>query len=73
MRVLHNAISAKMGGAANYIRNIACELERVAPEDQFIIVLPANQARAIKRTAPNIRVIPRNLLKGVFSRRALGG
>ena len=57
LRALINAVSAKMGGAANYIRNIASELEKVAPEDEFIIVLPANQARAIKRTAPNIRVI----------------
>ena len=57
MKVLLNAVSAKMGGAASYIRNIASELERVAPEDEFIIVLPANHARAIKRTAPNIRVI----------------
>ena len=58
MRVLLNAISAKMGGAANYARNIAVELARVAPEDEFIIILPANQARAIERTGRNIRIIP---------------
>jgi glycosyltransferase involved in cell wall biosynthesis len=58
MRVLLNAISAKMGGAANYARNMAVELARVAPEDEFIIILPANQARAIERTGPNIRIIP---------------
>ena len=57
MKVLLNAVSAKMGGAANCIRNIASEFERVVPKDEFIIVLPANQARAIKRTAPNIRII----------------
>src|ERR1039458_9138578 len=57
MKVLMNAVSAKMGGAANYIRNIASELEKVAPKDDFIIVVPSNQAREIKRTASNIRFI----------------
>jgi len=59
MRVLLNAISAKMGGAANYARNIAVELAKVAPKDEFIIILPANQARAIEGAGPNIRVIPK--------------
>jgi hypothetical protein len=52
MKLLLNAVSAKMGGAANYIRNIASELERAAPKDEFIIVFPPNQSRAIKRTGP---------------------
>ena len=61
MRVLLNAISAKMGGAANYARNIAVELVKVAPKDEFIIILPANQARAIERDRQPKRWHERNL------------
>lgn len=49
MRVLLNAISAKMGEAANFARNIVVELAKEAPSEEFIIILPANQARAIER------------------------
>jgi hypothetical protein len=48
MRVLLNTISAKMGRAANYARNIVVELAKVAPNDEFIIALLANQVRAIE-------------------------
>lgn len=68
MRVLLNAVAAKMGGAANYIRTLACEL---AAEDQheFIFVVPESQAAAIREIAPHIRVIACNVAGQSFLRR----
>ena len=57
MRVLINAVSAKMGGAANYIRNIACELENLAPEDEFICLVPEEQVDTVRGLAQNLQVI----------------
>ncbi len=57
MRVLLNAVSAKMGGAANYIRNIACELGSLAPEDEFIWVVPEEQVDTVRGLARNLQVI----------------
>lgn len=41
MRVLINAVSAKMGGSATYMRNVSRWLAQIAPDDEFIIYLPA--------------------------------
>lgn len=57
MRVLLNAVSAKMGGAANYLRNIACELESLAPEDEFVCVVPDEQVVTFRGLARNLQVI----------------
>jgi glycosyltransferase involved in cell wall biosynthesis len=57
LRVLLNAVSAKMGGAANYLRNIASELENLAPDDEFICVVPEDQASALRGLARNLQVI----------------
>jgi glycosyltransferase involved in cell wall biosynthesis len=57
LRVLLNAVSAKMGGAVNYLRNIACELEGLAPEDEFVCVVPEEQADTFRGLARNLRAI----------------
>jgi glycosyltransferase involved in cell wall biosynthesis len=57
LRVLLNAVSAKMGGAANYLRNIACELESLAPEDEFVCVVPDEQVVTFRGLARNLHVI----------------
>ena len=69
MRVLLNAVSAKMGGAANYIRNIACELESLAPEDEFICVVPEEQVDALRGLARNLQVIGTPVSNNSYLRR----
>src|ERR1700686_1733798 len=65
MRVLLNAVAAKMGGAANYIRTLAREL---ADPDQheFLFLVPESQATAIRDIAPHIRVIASNIAERSF-------
>ncbi len=43
MKVLINAVSAKLGGAATYVHNLARSLPRLAPEDSFVFVVPPEQ------------------------------
>jgi len=69
LRVLLNAVSAKMGGAANYLRNIACELESLAPEDEFVCVVPDEQVVTFRGLARNLRVIGIPDSKGSYLRR----
>jgi len=68
MRVLLNAVAAKMGGAANYIRTLARE---VADQHQheFLFLVPESQAAAIREIAPHIRVIASNVAEQSFLRR----
>ena len=68
MRILLNAVAAKMGGAANYIRTLAREL---ADENQheFIFLVPESQAASIREIAPHIRVIASNIAEKSFLQR----
>jgi glycosyltransferase involved in cell wall biosynthesis len=61
MRILLNAVSAKMGGAANYIKNLAVELSEFESEHEFVFLAPEVQARSIRELAPNIRVVVPNV------------
>ncbi len=58
-----------MGGAANYIRNIARELESLAPEDEFICVLPEEQVDTVRGLARNLQVIGTPVSNGSYLRR----
>jgi glycosyltransferase involved in cell wall biosynthesis len=58
-----------MGGAANYIRNIACELESLAPEHEFICVVPEEQADTVRRLTRNLRVIGTSVSNRSYLRR----
>jgi glycosyltransferase involved in cell wall biosynthesis len=68
MRVLLNAVAAKMGGAANYISALASELARVH-QHEFLFLVPQPQAAAITGIAPHIRVISSNVAEQPFPRR----
>jgi glycosyltransferase involved in cell wall biosynthesis len=68
MRVLLNAVAAKMGGAANYIRTLARELAD-ADQHEFLFLVPKSQAAAIREIAPHIRVIVNNIAEQPFPRR----
>lgn len=56
MKIVLNAVSAKMGGAANYIKNLARELAALDLDDEFVFFVPEEQAQAIRALAANIRV-----------------
>lgn len=57
MKVLINAVSAKLGGAASYVRNLARELADLNLRDEFIFCVPEAQAQAMRDLAPIVRVI----------------
>ena len=68
MRVLLNAVAAKMGGGANYIRTLARELAE-QHQHEFLFLVPGSQAAAIRDIAPHIRVIASNTTEQSFLRR----
>ncbi len=57
MRILFNAVSAKMGGAANYIKSVARELAALHTEDEFIFLVPKAQGEGIQSLGGNLSVI----------------
>jgi glycosyltransferase involved in cell wall biosynthesis len=57
MKVLINAVSAKMGGAANYIKNLSRGLAALDQTDEFILFIPKEQAQIINGLASNIHII----------------
>ena len=69
MKIVLNAVSAKMGGAATYMKNLARELASLKLEDEFIFFVPEEQARAIRGLAPNMRVIATEIGSASFWKR----
>ena len=58
MKVLINAVSAKLGGAATYVRNLAASLRELAdPDDRFVFVVPQDRAREMSADAGRFRVL----------------
>lgn len=68
MRVLVNAVAARMGGASNYINALARELVQVN-NHEFIFVVPNSLADSIRGLAPHIIVLPTNIAEQAFVRR----
>ncbi|MBZ5524457.1 MAG: glycosyltransferase family 4 protein [Acidobacteriia bacterium] len=60
MRVLINAISAKMGGASNYLKEIAIQLASRNSRDEFVFLLPPERIPAIQSLFPGAEVIGSN-------------
>lgn len=58
MRILINSVSAKMGGAATYIRELAAQIGAVRSKGDFVFLVPPEHAEQIRRLAPNCRVLP---------------
>lgn len=70
MKVLINAVSAKLGGAATYVQNLARTLaEQSAPRDQFVFVVPPERAAGIPAAAPRVRVLASGAAAGSYARR----
>jgi glycosyltransferase involved in cell wall biosynthesis len=69
VRVLINAVSARIGGAANYIRMVARELVEQAPEDTFILLLPPEQSGSVSGLTPGLEARAVDLGAASFLRR----
>lgn len=69
MKVVLNTVSAKMGGAATYLRNLAQDLARRDLDADFIFVVPREQARAIDGLSPRLRVVATDAGQAAFWRR----
>ena len=68
MKVLINAVSAKLGGAATYVNNLASALPCAANSgDEFVFVLPG--PRQFASTTSQIRVISSDAATGSYARR----
>ena len=70
MKVLINAVSAKLGGAATYVRNLAHSLLRLAAaEDRFLFVVPPERVREIAADGERVRVLESRAASGSYARR----
>ncbi len=70
MKVLVNAVSAKLGGAATYVRNLVRSLETLAPqEDSFVFVVPPERAGEMAQDSKRVRVLASRAASGSYARR----
>ena len=70
MKVLVNAVSAKLGGAATYVRNLVRFLEPLAePEDRFVFVVPPERAAEMANDGERVRVLESRAASGSYARR----
>ena len=70
MKVLINAVSAKLGGAATYVQNLARSLEEQAePRDEFVMVVPPERAEALAPAGKRVRVEVSRAAAGSYARR----
>jgi glycosyltransferase involved in cell wall biosynthesis len=57
MKVVINAASAKMGGAATYIASLLRQLPAEGGGAEFLVFLPPETAARLERPGPNIRLV----------------
>ena len=57
LRIVLNAVSAKSGGAATYIRNLASSLPIEEPRKHYYLYLPPAQAQAISLRSHHVTVV----------------
>src|SRR5207245_3819322 len=55
------AVSAKSGGAATYIRNLASSLAMEEPRSHYYVYLPLAQAQAISLCGDHVTVVPTDI------------
>jgi glycosyltransferase involved in cell wall biosynthesis len=66
MRVLINAVSAKLGGAATYVRNLAATLaEQSRAGEEFLFIVPPERAKELP-AAPQVRVLSSAAASGSY-------
>src|ERR1700687_2158505 len=70
MKILVNAVSAKLGGAATYIRNLAgARLEQARPGEEFVSVVPPQRERESPPADSRLRVLGHTAAAGSYARR----
>lgn len=57
MKIVINAVSAKLGGSVSYITNLLCHLSTLEEDDQFIVFLPPETAAMLEGLGESIRVM----------------
>jgi glycosyltransferase involved in cell wall biosynthesis len=58
MKVVINAVSAKMGGAASYISNLLRQLSAENNGAEFLVFLPPETAATVGKLAGHVRLLP---------------
>lgn len=58
MKIIINAVSAKLGGSVSYISNLLRSLPTVKDNFQFLVFLPAETAAKLGGLGQNIQILP---------------
>lgn len=70
MKILVNAVAAKLGGAATYVRNLAGSLLELAQAgDEFVFVVPAERASEMPAGDSRVKVLESRAATGSYGRR----
>lgn len=69
MKILISAISAKMGGAANYMKEIARQLAARETGHQFIFLVPPEMAEVMRSIFPEAEVLASEMTAAAARRR----
>jgi glycosyltransferase involved in cell wall biosynthesis len=70
VKVFINAVSAKLGGAATYVRNLAASLAEMAdPADEFVFVVPPEREREMPAGNARVRVLASSAAGGSYAAR----
>ena len=70
MKVLINAVSAKLGGAATYARNLARSLvEQAAAQEEFLFIVPEERAAEMPSGDARVRVRASGAASGSYAAR----
>ena len=67
MKVLINAVSAKLGGAATYVQNLARSLAGQCGDDEFVFVVPPHCAEV--PVAPSVRLLESDAASSSYASR----
>ena len=70
MKILVNAVSAKLGGAATYVRNLARSLlEQALPGEEFVFVVPPERVPEMPAGGSRVKVIESRAAAGSYAKR----
>ena len=57
MKILINAVSAKSGGAATYIRNLACSIPTLDQHNQYVLYVPSQYQESLAHISARVKVV----------------
>jgi glycosyltransferase involved in cell wall biosynthesis len=70
VKILVNAVSAKLGGAATYVRNLAGSLlEQAQAGEEFVFVVPPQRAREMPAHDARVRIVENLAAAGSYAKR----